>query len=151
VAGLSDKDWTNVELGNSCLVTLDAYPDVVFRGKVFRKSQAADQATGSFQVEISLEAGQANLAVGMFGKVQIQTNQRSQYIRIPYEAVVEADGRRAFVFVPADSNRVRKIPIRIERFDADMVQVRSGLEDVQEIVLNNSAFLNENSLIHIVK
>jgi RND family efflux transporter MFP subunit len=150
-AGLSDKDWTFVEVGNPCLVTLDAYPGVPIRGRVFRKSQAADQGTGSFQVEISLELGQTNPAVGMFGKVQIQTNHSSQYISLPYEAIIEADGRRAYVFVPADSNRVRKLPITIERFDADLVQVRSGLEGVREVVLNNSAFLNEQSLIHIVK
>lgn len=150
-AGLSDREWALVEIGNPCKVVLDAFPDKVFEGIVFRKSPAAEQGTGSFQVEIKINTGNIKPALGMFGKASIETNQSSEYINIPYDALIEADGKNAFVFVPIEGKRVRKQAIQIESFDNEQVKVRTGLEGIKEIVRSNSAFLNENSNIKIVK
>ncbi|WP_027000323.1 efflux RND transporter periplasmic adaptor subunit [Eisenibacter elegans] len=149
--GLSDREWALVEIGNPCKVVLDAFPDKVFEGEVFRKSPAAEQGTGSFQVEIKINTANIKPALGMFGKASIATNRSSEYITIPYDALIEADGKNAFVFVPIDQKRVRKQAIQIESFDNEQVRVRSGLEGVREVVRSNSAFLNEDSHIKIVK
>ncbi len=149
--GLSDREWALVEIGNTCEVVLDAFPEKVFEGTVFRKSPAAEQGTGSFQVEIKINTGNIKPALGMFGKTIIATNRSSEYINIPYDALIEADGKNAFVFVPISEQRVRKQSILIESFDNRQVRVKKGLEGIKEIVQSNSAFLNENSTIKIVK
>jgi hypothetical protein len=46
---------------------------------------------------------------------------------------------------------VKKQAIVIADFDNDKVNVKSGLEGINEIVLSNSAFLNSNSIITIIK
>jgi hypothetical protein len=76
---------------------------------------------------------------------------RSKYPTIPYGALIEADGQHAFVFVPEGANRVRKVPIRLGVFDHKSVQVVGGLEGVKEVVVSNSAFLSERSLIQITQ
>jgi RND family efflux transporter MFP subunit len=149
--GLSDKDWALVEVGNQAEVVLDAFPGRVLRGTVFRKSLAADQGTGSFQVEINVQADDLKPALGMFGKVKIDTDRAVPYTAIPYEALVEADGKHAFVFVPLANGKVRKQSVIVESFNAQEVRIGSGLENIEELVLTNTAFLNENSLIKISK
>jgi hypothetical protein len=149
--GLSDKDWASVEIGNKASIILDAYPDKILTGTIFRKSLAADIGSGSFQVEIKVNCEGISPALGMFGKAQIETNKSQKYQSIPYDALIEADGNKAFVFVPMPNGKVKKQAIVIADFDNDKVNVKSGLEGINEIVLSNSAFLNSNSIITIIK
>ncbi len=150
-AGLSDRDWAITEIGDRAVVVLDAYPNSSIQGKVYRKSLAADQSAGSFQVEIQLELSELKPALGMFGKVVIETSSLQPYQSIPYDALIEADGRNAFVFVPVPIGKVKKQAIQIASFDKQAVRVKSGLENTTEIVLTNSAFLHEDSNITIIK
>jgi RND family efflux transporter MFP subunit len=147
--GVSDKQWAAIPIRAPASLQLEAFPDKVFKGVVSRKSLAADQVSGSFGLEIKLLDFDVAQAIGMFGKASIRTGAGQSYTPIPHEALIEADGKKAFVFVPAGEKGVRKIPIAIESFDGQRVKVKSGLEDVREIILTNSAFLNEKSLITI--
>lgn len=149
--GLSDRDWALVETGNSASIVLDAYPEKRLTGTIFRKSMAADLGSGSFQVEIKVNCEGVSPALGMFGKATINTNKIQKYQSIPYDALIEADGNRAFVFVPLLDGKVKKQAIVIADFDNDKVNVKSGLEGINEVVLTNSAFLNSNSIITIIK
>ena len=149
--GVSDKEWAALSIGSKASIEVDAFPDKKLTGEVFRKSQAADQTSGSFMVEILIDAMPEKLAVGMFGKANIDISNQTKVSVIPYDAVIEADGNKAFVFVPINSTTVKRIPIVIESFTNNQVFVKSGLENVKEVVVSNSAFLNEKSTITIIK
>ena len=149
--GVSDKEWATVRIGQKATIELDALPGKIFEASVYRKSQAADPASGSFQIELKIRAGSEKLALGMFGKTTIVSGITAKSIVIPYDALIEADGNKAFVFVPSDSNRVKRIPVIIESFDNNAVVIKSGLENITEVIVSNSAFLNEKSIISIIK
>jgi RND family efflux transporter MFP subunit len=149
--GVTDREWASINPGQTASVTLDGYADKKFDAFVFRKSQAADPTLGSFQIELKLKLNDIKPAVGMFGKAEISTNQDENVKIIPYGSLVEADGDKAFVFAPDGSNKVRKIPVTISKFDNQQVYVREGLDGVNEIVISNSAYLNEKSTIKITR
>jgi len=149
--GVTDREWAIINLGQTATVTLDGYADKKIDAFVFRKSQAADQTLGSFQIELKLKLTDIKPAVGMFGKAEISTNQDENVKVIPYGSLVEADGDKAFVFTPDGANKVRKIPITISRFDNQQVYLKDGLDGVKEIVISNSAYLNEKSTIKIIR
>src|SRR5687767_2317893 len=112
--GVTDREWAIINPGQTATVTLDGYADKKIDAFVFRKSQAADQTLGSFQIELKLKLDDINPAVGMFGKAEISTNQEENVKVIPYAALVEADGDKAFVFTPDGDNKVKKIPVRFQ-------------------------------------
>jgi RND family efflux transporter MFP subunit len=148
--GLTDKEWASVKIGQKAIVTLDGFPDEKFEATIFRKSQAADAAIGSFQIELKLNMKNQKPAVGMFGKAEIQTDKAEDFIIIPYNSLIEADGNKAFVFV-VENNKVKRQPITINKFDNDKVFVEDGLQKTDQIVTSNSAYLNEQSTIKIIK
>lgn len=148
--GLTDTEWASVKIGQKAVVTLDGYPDKKFDAFVFRKSQAADRAIGSFQVELKLIMSDSKPAVGMFGKADIKTDQSEDFVVIPYNSLLEADGNKAFVYI-VENNKVRKKPVTIARFENDKVFVKDGLQKSDQIVISNSAYLNEQSSIKIIK
>jgi len=149
--GVTDREWSLISLGQTAKVTLDGYADKEIDAFVFRKSQAADRALGSFQIELKLKLKDVKPAVGMFGKAEISTSQDENVKVIPYSSLVEADGDKAFVFTPDGTGKVKKVPVTISKIDNDQVYLRDGLAGVNEIVISNSAYLNEKSTIKIIR
>ena len=70
---------------------------------------------------------------------------------IPYGSLVEADGNNGFVFTTIGTDRVKKVPVTISRFDNQQVYLKSKLDGVDQIVISNSAYLNEQSIIKIIR
>lgn len=149
--GVTDREWSAISLGQTAKVTLDGYANKEIDAFVFRKSQAADRALGSFQIELKLKLKDIKPAVGMFGKAEILTSQDENVKVIPYSSLVEADGDKAFVFAPDGTGKVKKIPVTISKIDNQQVYLKEGLADVEEIVISNSAYLNEKSAIKIIR
>jgi hypothetical protein len=70
---------------------------------------------------------------------------------IPYGALVEADGNKGFIFTTVNASRVKKVPVTILKFDNENVYLKDKLEGIDQIVVSNSAYLNEQSTIKIIK
>jgi len=70
---------------------------------------------------------------------------------IPYASLVEADGNKGFVFTAIGTNRVKRVPVTILKFDNENVYLKDKLEGIDRIVVSNSAYLNEQSIIKIIK
>jgi RND family efflux transporter MFP subunit len=149
--GVTDREWAIINPGQTATVMLDGYADKKIDAFVFRKSQTADRSLGSFQIELKLKLKDIKPAVGMFGKAEIATNQDENVKVIPYGSLVEADGDKAFVFTLDGASKVKKIPVTISRVDNQQVYLKDGLEGVEEIVISNSAYLNEKSTIKIIR
>jgi len=149
--GVTDREWAIIKPGQTAKVTLDGYTGQQFDAVVFRKSQAADLALGSFQVELKLNLNGLKPAVGMFGKAEIATHQDESVMVIPYSSLVEADGNKGFVFTTVSPTRVKRVPVTILKFDNDNVYLKNKLEGIDQIVVSNSAYLNEQSIIKIIK
>lgn len=149
--GVTDQEWAGIRAGQQAVVNLDGYPDQQFQATVLRKLQSADAAIGSFQVELKLQLGSLRPAIGMFGKATIQTNTSQDATVIPFSALVEADGERGYIFTPKGPDRVRKVPVTILKFDNKNVYLKDKLEGIERIVTSNSAYLNEQSTVKIIK
>ncbi|SER49264.1 efflux RND transporter periplasmic adaptor subunit [Pedobacter rhizosphaerae] len=149
--GVTDQEWAGIKAGQQAVINLDGYPDQTFQATVLRKLQSADASIGSFQVELKLQLGNLRPAIGMFGKAAIQTNVSQNATAIPFSALVEADGEKGFIFTPIGKDRVKKVPVTILKFDNKNVYLKDKLEGVEQIVTSNSAYLNEQSTVKIIK
>lgn len=149
--GVTDKEWSAIAIGKPASVTVDAFPGKTFSATVFRKSQAADANSGSFEVELKLAMDGSKPAIGMFAKATINTDGVMHFATIPYDALIEADGNSAFVFIPDGGTKVKRVPVTIESFDNGKLYIKSGLENISEVIISNSAFLNDKSTITIIK
>ena len=149
--GVTDEEWAAISINQRAVVKLDGYPDKSFDADVFRTSLASDRNSGSFQIELKTRLGDVTPATGMFGRVQIIALHTRSLPVIPYDALIEADGNKAFVFTTTGNNRVKKIPVTISRFDNEKAYISHGLENINDVVVANSSYLNEHSTIQIIR
>ncbi len=153
-AGLSDKDWARLRLGDAADIRLDAYPGQTFRGRVALIPAAADPANGLYTVEFKLDAHDQRFASGLFATTTVQPRAtaaaQAAQTRIPIEAIVEGDGKRAFVFVP-QGDGVYKAPVLIADLSNTHAIIAQGLEGIDKVVTAGSPWLNERSKIKIME
>jgi membrane fusion protein, multidrug efflux system len=145
--GVSDAEWANIALGDKAMVTLDAFPGKTFNARVTNRSLAADPMNGSFSVELRVDLNGEKPATGMFGKASILTGKVTYTTVIPYAALLEADGDKGYVFVTNNKKTVERKEVKLGRMYNDRVEVLSGLENNNLIVIAGSAYLSDKSTI----
>ena len=150
--GLPDVDWVRIRLGDVARITTDAHGSEAMIGSVSLIGEGADPLSGLYPVEIRINAKGQRLASGLIARVQVTPSQKERLHRIPIEAVVEGRGMDAFVFVAAaDGKSVKKISVKLAHLAPQEALVRSGLEDVTEVITGGSAFLTPFSSIKVVQ
>ena len=150
-SGVSDKEWSALQNGNPATITLEAFSGKTFSGIVSKKSLSADPANGSFDIELQVDFGREQPAIGMFGKASIKTSTKSNGYVIPYESLLEANGKKGFVFASNDGKTVKKVEVTIGSMDEKTIHISEGLSDYAYVVTSGSPYLNDQSIIRVVK
>jgi HlyD family secretion protein len=91
---LNEVDIAKVAVGQPVRVTLDAYPQKVFTGKVTFVSPAAElvEKIKVFKVEIELDELGEHFKTGMSANVEILGEKRDKAVSIPLEALQRREG-----------------------------------------------------------
>ncbi len=142
--GVTDKDWARLKLGDNASVSLDAYPDETFEGHISELAPMADLMNKLYEIEVKINTNGHKLATGMFAKLTLNSAQNRSYAVIPIEAILEGNGKNAFVFVLDDSRKkVKKIPVTVGYIEGNKILIVNGLDGINEVVTSGSAFLGE--------
>lgn len=145
---VSDRDWARINTGMNARVTMDAYPTTVFTGKVSDLAPAADPASGLYPVEIRVTPQGKRFAPGLFAQVDITPKQARNYAAVPVEAIIEGDGREAFVFaLQADGESVRKTPVQVAFLEQNLAVLTNSLEGVTEVITSGAPYLTEKKKV----
>ncbi|RRJ82455.1 efflux RND transporter periplasmic adaptor subunit [Aestuariirhabdus litorea] len=148
--GLADRDVVRVRLGDPAELRMDPYPGELLRGEVSRIAAAADPATGTFEVEISLPAETRPLRSGFVVRVDILPSSTPEYAYIPIEALVGANERLGLVFAyDRQSGRVSRRTINIVDLVHTELAVSAGLEGVQQVVTEGAPYMREGLRVQL--
>ncbi|NQV02776.1 MAG: efflux RND transporter periplasmic adaptor subunit [Bacteroidia bacterium] len=146
-AGLTDRDVVNINLGDPAVARFDAYPDVDFQAVVSEIGKAADPYTGTYEVELSVKATQYQLASGFVARVKILAPQPVMCLQIPIDALVEAKGNVAYIFIAVEDH-VEKRRILTSNING-MICVTEGLEAGEIVVTEGAHYLKDKDEILI--
>ena len=147
---VSDRDWARLRTGASAKINLDAYPDTDFRGRVSDLAPAADPMNGLYKVELRISTAGKRMAPGLFAKAEIASTQKGSKSRIPIEAVMEGDGKNAWVYtVNPDGKSIRKVAVRIARIENEFVVLENLPEGLDHVITSGAPYLNEQKQVRI--
>lgn len=155
--GISDKQWATIQVNDDATIETAASGGKSLAGKVSRKSEGADAASGSFTVDIKITGAKpANIAAGMFGKAAIHTSANTRTLHtgkwsVPYDALLDGDGSTGYVFVTNDNKTAQKIKVSVASVEKDHVIVNGGLENAGALIVSGSAYLTDNSPIRVIR
>lgn len=146
--GVSDRQWSQIHIGDAAEIQADVFKDRTLKAKVSRKSESIDPFSGTFTVELEIQGKlPEGLASGVFGKATILLSETSENWKIPYEALLDGNANDGFVFVSNDRKTVKKVPVKIENLNQNEVEIGEGLEGYNYVIVSGGPYLNENSTI----
>lgn len=150
-AGVADIEWASIREGDKATVSVDAYASKQFNAVVSKKSLAADAASGSLQVELQVDFAGLQPAVGLFGKALITPSFSTTGFSIPYEALLEANGKKGFVFVTNDQKKAERVQVNIAAIEANRVILSEGIAGYSYVITSGSPYLTAGAAIKVVK
>jgi multidrug efflux pump subunit AcrA (membrane-fusion protein) len=149
---VAERFLSRISLKQPCEITLDAYPSEKFQGYVSELSPVVDPASRTMEITVRLENPDNKLRAGMFAKVKIIIEQKSQVVKIPESAVVDRFGEK-YVFVVengAGGFVVRKRVITPGINIDGVLEVEQGLSPGQEFVVRGQTLLEDGSRVNII-
>jgi HlyD family secretion protein len=92
-AGVNEVDIGKIHVSMPVRVTLDAYPKVLFNGRIDRIAPAVrvDDKVRVFDVEIRLDAQGKELRSGMTANIEVIGEKKEKVLTVPVEAVFKRD------------------------------------------------------------
>jgi len=148
-ASVPSADYARIRIGAPAEVTVDALGGLSVQGKVARVTPLIEERTRSFEVVIQVP-GQSQLVGGMFGRARVGVEKVAGALVVPPAALVREGSRpgQAQVFVVAGGKADRReVALGVEGSDA--VQVRSGLQAGDVVVLDPPAALSSGSAVSV--
>jgi RND family efflux transporter MFP subunit len=153
-ASLTDRDIVRVRVGDRASVTLDAYPGRQFDATVTELASAADPMTGTYEVKLAIDPQGQRFVQGLVAKVEMAGSPGAAVTVVPVQALLEADGTEAVVYVVAtrDEGEVaERVAVRIGRLVGDQVEVLEGLQGGERVVTEGAAYVRAGEPVRIVE
>lgn len=149
--GVSDKQWAAISLGDSAIVTSDVISKAI-PAIVYKKSEGIDPSSGVFTIMLKLTSGSdgQKIGAGMFAQAIIRSKQQTEGWQIPYDAILDGDAGKAFVFITDDGKTAKRVEISVDAVQQHKVLVSAGLENARSLIISGSAYLTDGSPIKVV-
>ena len=137
ICDVYENDLSGVRNGDTAEVTLNAYPDRVFKGRVSNIGAILDPSIRTAKVRIEVQ-NPGMMRLGMFVKATFHGQKKEMHTVVPASAVLHMHDRD-FVFMPAPDKKFR----RVEVVSGDLLpdnltlqEIKSGLNPGSQVVSN---------------
>jgi RND family efflux transporter MFP subunit len=137
-----------IKNGMDAWVTLQELPGQKFKGTVARTAEAIDQMTRTLLTEVDVPNNDGRLLPGSFGEVHFRVGINAQKVTIPVNAMLfRQEGPRVAI---VDSNgKVHLRPITIGRDYGTTLEVLSGVDLLDQMVINPADSLEEGQQVNV--
>jgi len=136
-ASLQSSYLATVHEGADADVTVDAFPDRVFHGKLISILAAVDPTTNAATGRIRIQNSDHTLKGGMFATARIAAGVHSDSLNIPAEALVVTNNEPK-VFVVGNDSKVQETKVETGWRDSGRVEILKGLQKGQVVVTTGS-------------
>lgn len=133
VVHIPEKDISKIKPGIRSVITVVAYPERDFYGRVSKVSPVLDPLSRTLEACILINNKNRILKPGMFGEVKIVLRNEPDALMIPLAAVLEREGRRV-VFIEENGLAVEIEPV-LDIKEEDKISVKEGLAPGQNIIV----------------
>ena len=145
VAHLGEKDVNSVKAGQQVEVTVSSLPGAVYEVPLDRVIPTANPGSRTYDIEATLDNADGRLRSGMFARVRVPVGTR-QAVMIPRGAVINR-GQLTGVWIVDENSQAHLRWVRLGHARGDRVEVLSGLEGTETLVLTSQMPLAEGDKV----
>ncbi len=118
-----------------------------FQGKVTRFTDEVQSSTRTMDTEVDVPNPSLELTAGMYAYATLQLQRKTDALAIPLEAVAGMDTPSPSVLVVNAKNELEARPVRLGIESSDHVEVLSGLNENDRVVVGNLGRYHPGQLV----
>jgi len=142
IAYVSENDFPQLKLGQPVSVSVMAYPDRKFKGKIVNIAAAVNPDTRRIAVYSRIKDPKHELRAQMLASFLIHTSKPSLSPSVPVNSVVREGNGTQVVFVLQDERHFIRRPVKTGITHKGMVQILDGLSIDEKIAGDGALFLS---------
>lgn len=139
-ATVDERDIPLVRTGSAVLMSTEAFPGRILRGRVYEITPGGDPDQRAFRVRIRPD-DRASLPIGLTLEVNILAARREQALLVPAGAI--QDGKVWLV----KNGRARRVLVNVGIKGADRAEIKGGIADGACIISDNGATLKDGDRV----
>jgi RND family efflux transporter MFP subunit len=140
----------SVRIGQSASFGIEGFGDRRFEGKVERISPSAANGSRSIAVYLRIANPQQQLRGGMFAQGAILTERSDQVLVLPEAALRDQAGAASVLRIHDDRLQDQPVELGARDANAGLVEIVSGLQVGDRVVLSSAANLKAGLAVQIV-
>lgn len=142
-ADLFEGELPRVRVGAPATVTIDAYPDERFTGRVAFIYPFVGEQTRTVKVRFALANRGARLKPGMYANVELPTSTGRSLV-VPTNALLDS-GQEQIVFVAKGDGYFEPRRVKIGQRLDDAIEILEGLKEGESVATGAAFFLDSES------
>lgn len=148
---LPEQHLADLTVDQDLTITVQAYPDNIFHGRISAINPGIDIGTRSVKVRATLTNSEKILRPGMFAEVRVLSSQEKEVLTLPDTAITyNPYGESVFVVAPGEHGlMVQRRQIEVGETRNGRVQVVKGLQADERVVSAGQVKLRNDALIEI--
>ncbi len=143
-----EREYRHIDPGQPVGIEIDALADETIVAAVSRVSPVVDPQTGTFKITVEIADRERRIKPGMFGRISVIYDVHENALQIPRSAIIE-DRDTASVFV-VDGDRAIRKTVSTGYSNRGMVEITSGLQDGDQVVIVGQASLKQDSRVTVI-
>ncbi|MBJ7542089.1 efflux RND transporter periplasmic adaptor subunit [Rhodomicrobium udaipurense] len=148
-AAVPENEIARLSVGENARIALWAAPDVSSDGKIREIASAADTASRTYAVRVTITRPTPEMRLGMTTSVAFRVQEATPPVVVPLTALTE-DGGKPVVYV-ADKERemVKRREVTLGGVAEDGVRIKSGLVPGEIVVSGGIQFLTDGMKVRL--
>jgi membrane fusion protein (multidrug efflux system) len=147
VLNAPERETARLKVGLPLRMVVDAVPGKVFSGKVDRISPVMDSSSGTFRVVCAFDNA-PELRPGMFGRIEVVYDQRTDALTVPRIALLEDEGEPA-VYVVEGKTAKRKT-VQLGYTNGEIAEIRAGLKEGDRVVTAGKVAIRDGTEVQVI-
>jgi membrane fusion protein (multidrug efflux system) len=143
-----ERQLARLAAGQGASLQVDALSGRGYAASVTRVSPTVDAQTATFKVTLQVADPRHELRPGMFARVGIVFERRARALAVPQAALLDDDAGPA-VYIVEHGKAVRRA-LRVGLSEAGAIEVQSGLDGTEQVVVVGQSGLKEGNAVRIV-
>jgi Cu(I)/Ag(I) efflux system membrane fusion protein len=143
LADVYETELRHVKMGMPATLTLKAYPNRIFKGRVAFIDPLLNPKTRTVTVRLEFANPTGELKPEMFGEVVLQGASR-EGLRVPADSVIDS-GTKSVVFVSVGEGKFQPREVRLGDSDGTHVEVASGVAEDEKVVTRANFLIDSES------
>jgi multidrug efflux pump subunit AcrA (membrane-fusion protein) len=138
---IPEQALSAIKEGQSVSVSVSAYPDRSYSGRVLHVAPSVTPNSRTMTVEAQVENSDGSLKPGQFATVRILQPQTSPALLVPVRSI-RTEASTSYVFIIRNGHAEKRI-VQLGQTEGDLVEIKSGLAAEEQVATSNVELLSD--------